>query len=196
MKKVRKPQKIKDTTKPKKPRQGHKLVLFTFLVIAIPAAIVAYVLLTSMDGQNKPVTGDRFDKNDLNPPITKQLKQEIQDSLMELNGVEAVEVNLKSATLRIDLDLSDNAGDSSAENTANKAYDVVNSICPVKEYFTNTKDAKMYDLEINAYNYLVDDAHPIESQSYICITKSGAGKKTVDHMNSPKNSALVKEIKR
>ena len=49
-----------------KRKQGHKLIWFTVIVIAIPVIFVAYVLLTSAVGQDKPVIGNRFGSNDLN----------------------------------------------------------------------------------------------------------------------------------
>ena len=46
--------------KNKKPKQGHKIVWFTLVIILIPVAIVGYVLLTSLGGQNEPVVGIRM----------------------------------------------------------------------------------------------------------------------------------------
>ena len=116
--------------------------------------------------------------------------------MMNIEGVEAVETNLKSATLRISLDISDDASSDTAASICDKAYSLVDSICPVSTYFTNTEEGKMYDLEIAAYTYLVDDAHPVEGQVYVQLTKTGAGNKVVDNMNSAKNQDLVNQIKR
>ncbi|MGN1277225.1 MAG: hypothetical protein ACI4UK_09585 [Floccifex sp.] len=196
MKKVKKPQKFSNTVKEKKPKQGHKLVWFTIIIIAIPCAIVAYVLLTSIGGQNKPVAGDRFGKEDLNPEITSSLVKDIDGQLASIDGVEGVEVNLKSATLRISLDIVDDANSEKASSICESAYSIVDSICPISTYFTNTEDGKMYDLEIAAYTYLVDDAHPVEGQVYIQLTKTGAGDKVIDNMNSAKNQSIVDQIKR
>lgn len=196
MKKVKKPQKIQTTIKEKKPKQGHKLVWFTIIVIAIPCIIVGYVLITSLGGQNKPVAGNRFGKGDLDPEITSEMVKQIDGEMMNIEGVEAVETNLKSATLRISLDISDDASSDTAASICDKAYSIVDSICPVSTYFTNTEEGKMYDLEIAAYTYLVDDAHPLEGQVYVQLTKTGAGNKVVDNMNSAKNQDLVNQIKR
>lgn len=196
MKKVKKPQKFSNTVKEKKPKQGHKLVWFTIIIIAIPCAIVAYVLLTSIGGQNKPVAGNRFGKEDLNPEITSSLVKDIDGQLASIDGVEGVEVNLKSATLRISLDIVDDANSEKASSICESAYSIVDSICPISTYFTNTEDGKMYDLEIAAYTYLVDDAHPVEGQVYIQLTKTGAGNKVIDNMNSAKNQSIVDQIKR
>ena len=53
------------------PKQGHKLVWFTLVIILIPFVIIGYVILTSMGGQDEPVVGNRFHSSDLNPSISK-----------------------------------------------------------------------------------------------------------------------------
>ena len=196
MKKVKKPQKIKDTTKQKKPRQGHKLVWLTLIIIAIPCAMVAYVLFTSMETQNTPVTGNRFSKADLNPAITKTNRSDIESQLQTIEGVESVSVNLKSATLRILVDISDDASVETAQSVIDQSVGIVYSICPMETYFTNTEDAKMYDLEVNVYNFMVDDAHTTEGQVYLMYTKTGAGDAVIDNMNDAKNWDIVNQIRR
>lgn len=92
-----------------KRKQGHKLIWFTVIVIAIPMIFVAYVLLTSAVGQDKPVVGNRFGSNDLNPKITQDNLDQIQSALTSIDGVQNAEVTLKSATLRISVDCADDA---------------------------------------------------------------------------------------
>ena len=67
----------------------------------------------------------------------------------------------------------------------------------IDQYFTNREDAKMYDLEIDVYNYIVDDSHPAEGQIYIKTTKTGAATDRVtDVMTTAKDPELVAQIKR
>ena len=55
----------------------------------------------------------------------------------------------------------------------------------------------MYDLEIDVYNYIVDDSHPAEGQIYIKTTKTGAATDRVtDVMTTAKDPELVAQIKR
>lgn len=68
-------------------------------------------------------------------------------SAMKFDGVDSVEVNLISATLRINIDTKDNASSSKVKSIMNEAYDKVNDILPIKKYFTNNDSDKMYDLE-------------------------------------------------
>ena len=81
-----------------------------------------------------PTVGSRFD-NSLDPAITEEQLTKVKDAL-KFDGAENVEVNLKSATLRITIDLDDKAGSSKVKSVLNDAYDKVVKILPVKTYFT------------------------------------------------------------
>lgn len=189
---------LKNRPKKKKtsaPKQGHKIVWFTLIVILIPFLIVGYVILTSLGGQNEPVVGNRFDSNDLNPAITNDQISQVQTAIASIGGVENVEVNLKSATLRISIDVSDDANADTCNAIAQEAYNQVNGILPVDTYFTNTEDAKMYDLEIDAYNFLLDDSHT-EGQVDIKVYKSGAGQVVTQNITEAKDSELASQLVR
>lgn len=189
--------KLKRQKNSAKPKQGHKLVWFTLIIIAIPCVVVAYVLLTSMGGQDKPVEGSRFSKNDLNPAITEEDMSNLQSSLSSIENVEEVTVDCLSATLRVHLNLVDSATDDIAQTALNSAYDIVNQALPINTYFTNTDDGKMYDLEIDSYNYLIDDTHTSDGWTYLKLTKTGAASEAVtDNMTVAKDEELVAQIKR
>lgn len=191
-------------TKPKKTqkkntesKQGHKLVWFTLIIIAIPVVIVAYVLLTSMGGQGEPVVGNRFNGEDLNPSITEEAMNSIQEQASGIGGVEEVTINLKSATLRVHLNMNDSYTQDQIQAASDQVYEIVAATLPIDQYFTNREDAKMYDLEIDVYNYIVDDSHPAEGQIYIKTTKTGAATDRVtDVMTTAKDPELVAQIKR
>lgn len=191
-------------TKPKKTqkkntesKQGHKLVWFTLIIIAIPVVIVAYVLLTSMGGQGEPVVGNRFNGEDLNPSITEEAMNSIQEQASGIGGVEEATINLKSATLRVHLNMDDSYTQDQIQAASDQAYEIVAATLPIDQYFTNREDAKMYDLEIDTYNYIVDDSHPAEGQIYIKTTKTGAATDRVtDVMTTAKDPELVAQIKR
>lgn len=191
-------------TKPKKTqkkntesKQGHKLVWFTLIIIAIPVVIVAYVLLTSMGGQGEPVVGNRFNGEDLNPSITEEAMNSIQEQASGIGGVEEITINLKSATLRVHLNMDDSYTQDQIQAASDQVYEIVAATLPIDQYFTNREDAKMYDLEIDVYNYIVDDSHPAEGQIYIKTTKTGAATDRVtDVMTTAKDPELVAQIKR
>ena len=157
--------------------QGHKLVWFTVIIIMIPVVIVGYVLLTSLGGQNRPVEGSRFSKADLDPAITKDNISSLESALGNIDNVEKVSVNLLSATL-------------------DSAYNIVNEQLPIDTYFTNKDSSKMYDLEIDSYNYLIDDTHTADGWTYLKLTKTGASDGPVtDNMTTAKDPELSNQLK-
>lgn len=186
----------KNPNKKNKPRQGHKLVWFALIVIAVPCAIVAMVLLQSMGAQNNPVTGSRFSKNDLNPSISKSEMNKVLDSInANVGSIESITINLKSATLRVNINADDAVDEATVTSMVDQVYDQVNAVLPIDTYFTNKEDSKMYDLEINVYNWTVDNKHP-DGQIYVQCTKTGAGNRVVDVLTTPKDKDLVNSITR
>ena len=176
--------------------QGHKLVWFTVIIIMIPVVIVGYVLLASLGGQNRPVEGSRFSKKDLDPAITDDNISTLESALSNIENVEKVSVNLLSATLRVHIDLIDSATDDVASAAINSAYSVINEQLPIDTYFTNKDGSKMYDLEIDSYNYLIDDTHTADGWTYLKLTKTGASDGPVtDNMTVAKDAELSNQLK-
>lgn len=189
---------VKDKNRRKKrtaPKQGHKLVWFTLVIILIPFVIIGYVILTSMGGQDEPVVGNRFHSSDLNPSISKDQISQVQNAVSSIGSVQNVEVNLKSATLRISVDIDDVANADTCNSIAQEAYKQVTGILPADTYFTNTEDSKMYDLEIDVYNFLLDDTHT-DGQIYYKVYKTGAGEVSTQNMTQPKDQELVNQLVR
>ena len=176
--------------------QGHKLVWFTVIIIMIPVVIVGYVLLASLGGQNRPVEGSRFSKKDLDPAITDDNISTLESALSNIENVEKVSVNLLSATLRVHIDLIDSATDDVASAAINSAYSVINEQLPIDTYFTNKDGSKMYDLEIDSYNYLIDDTHTADGWTYLKLTKTGASSGPItDNMTAAKDAELSNQLK-
>ena len=184
-------------SKPKKQKvkQGHKLVWLTLIILIIPVVVVGYVLLTSASESDQPVVGNRFDPQDLNPKIQETEINSIQGELMSIGGMETATVTLKSATLRIHLNMVDSADNATLQAAADQAYQIVSNHLPIETYFTNTAEGKNYDLEIDSYNYLVDDTHPQEGWRFIKVSKSGAGQKVTDIITEPRNAELAQQVR-
>lgn len=154
--KVKKTKQPKEKTKKeKKKRKPNWLLRITVVVIAVPVIILAVILLLSLRDSDTPVTGSRFD-DELDPAITEEDLTSLEEALV-YDNVDSIEINLISATLRINVDVSDDMGKDSIKSLAKQIYDQVDELLPIETYFTNTDETKMYDLEINVYNYIPDD---------------------------------------
>ena len=155
--------------------------------------------MTSTENSGSPVVGSRFSETDLNPAITDDQITQIEAAMKELDYAESVEVNLKSATLRINIDLDDIVDEVDEElvkKLASQAYDKVDAILPVETYFTQQSDAKMYDLSINVYNYSsFDEEHTEDHWIYVCLTKTSASEKSVvDVLSVPRDEETAEAV--
>lgn len=186
-KKVRKPKK-------QKVKQGHKLVWLTLAIILIPLGIIGYVLFNSARGNDRPVEGSRYSREDLNPRIDQDSMDSILSEIQGIENVENATINLNSATLRVHLDVADNLDTEAVKQIAESAYNTVNNYLPIDTYFTDSDQGKNYDLEIDAYTYIVDDSHPADGQVYVKITKNGPGSKVVDVLTQAKDPELAESV--
>lgn len=193
-------EKVENTKKKKhkKPKQGHLLVWIALAVVLIPTVIIGVIVMTSTENSGSPVVGSRFSETDLNPAISEDQIAKVQEAV-QFDGVEGVEVNLKSATLRINLDLTDSINGNQVDyvkEIAEKAYEEVDAILPVKTYFTQKEDGKMYDLSINVFNYAqVSEEQPADNWVYVCLTKTSASEqKVVDVLSEARDVETAKEV--
>lgn len=160
--------KVKKTGKRKLDRTS-KIILIGGAIIVIPFIIFGFILLSASFNTGKPIFGDRF-KGDLDPAITSANKSDIINKIKSESGVEKVEVELSSATLRVYVDITDSASAQDAQAMADKAYDDVMSILPASTYFTLQDGKKMYDVEIHVYNLAKD--RDSDSFAYVIKNKS------------------------
>jgi len=158
----------------KKKRMSHEtrvstiIVIFELLLFMVPIAVLCYILVQATDGQKTPALGNRF-VGDLNPSISNNAVNSIKNSLSTITDVENVEINLKTATLRITIDAKDNATKEELEVIVNKAYDIVAESLAIETYFTNTTSKRMYDLDIKAFN--VNGRTDQSDIEWLCVEK-------------------------
>lgn len=185
----------------KKKKTGKKSTVLYWIagiVILIPLALLIYIYFGAKENSGKPTVGNRFD-NSLNPAITSEQLDKLKSSL-KFDGVDNVEVNLISATLRINIDTKDDASSDTVKSIMNEAYDDVNKTLPIDKYFTNStksenKTDKMYDLEVHVYNFIPDESHSSDDQIYMVKTKTAAAKKAnVSTPSSPKNKSVAEKL--
>lgn len=186
-----KPKSINKVKKEKKP--ANWLLRFTIIILLIPIIVVAYLLLSSMGESTSPVVGSRF-KNSLDPSISDTDVTNVKNSLVYAES-ENVSVNLISATLRITINTKDETTLEQCEAITNDAYNKVNSILPIKKYFTNKSKDKMYDLEISVYNFIAADGQDDSNCAYVVLTKTGASTSPVtDVVSTPKNETVEQTL--
>ena len=123
------------------------IYIIAIVVIIVPLLLLGVVYFSTKENAGSPTFGDRFETS-LDPAIERTQLKEIEKALV-YNDVENVEVNLKSATLRITLDTKDNVGSDRITAILKDAYKKVDAILPVKTYFMNQENKKMYDLDIH-----------------------------------------------
>ena len=192
--------KLKPNSKGKKSndnkRRPNWLLRFTLLVIIVPLAILAWILLTSLETKGEPVVGDRF-KDQLDPAISEEQLTSLEESFVSAD-IESVEVNLKSATLRVNINVLDSMNMEQVEAYVNDAYAKVEAVMPIATYFTNKKDGdktiKMYDLEIHVYNYIPTDENR-EGYNYMVLTKNASAEDPVKNKPSqPIDQEVVNDV--
>ena len=170
-------QNTKENKKEKKVRKKGKMdaaswiIVIGLIIIAIPCAAFAYILLSAQSATGSVITGDRF-TGDLDPAITSEQITSITSSVEQIETVETAEVILKSGTLRIYLDTLDEMTPEAAEETAKEAYAKLIEICDEGIYFTQTASKKMYDVEIHAYN--LEENRDSDEFVYVIVNKSSS----------------------
>lgn len=153
-----------------------KVRIFIFvgiLIILIPFIILGVILIQASMSTGKPILGDRF-KNDLNPAITSEQLKEISTKIKGQSNVDSVDVSLKTATLRVYVDVSDASSEQQVMDMSKSAYQDVISILDVNTYFTQHDGKEMYDIEIHAYN---QDKNTEENFIYVITNKNSSMEK-------------------
>lgn len=161
------------------------IYIIAIVVIIVPLLLLGVVYFSTKENAGSPTFGDRFETS-LDPAIERTQLKEIEKALV-YNDVEKVEVNLKSATLRITLDTKDNVGSDRITAILKDAYKKVDAILPVKTYFMNQENKKMYDLDIHAYNFLAEEDNT-KGWVYKELIKNAAAKSSkIDTLSAPRD---------
>ena len=168
---------MSQTTKEKKAKKKGRMdaatwiIIIGLLIIAIPCAAFAYILLSAQAATGTAISGDRF-TGDLDPAITETQMTDVATAVQTIEGVESSEVILKSATLRVYVDTLDEMTPEVAEQIAYQAYDKLVEVCDPSVYFTQTASKKMYDVEVHAYN--LEENRDSEEFVYVIVNKSSS----------------------
>ena len=169
------------------------IIIIGVIIFAIPCIIVGYELIHAQLGTDSPVIGSRFD-GDLDPAITDDQLNSIQSSVQSLSGVEEATVELRTATLRVYLDVNDTTSVESATSLAEQAYDTIGSILDMNTYFSQDNGMKMYDLEVHVYNNI--DLADSDDYVYVILNKSSSMEEPrVQTVSEPLDAELAQSLR-
>ena len=126
-------------------------IIIPAIIIALSAGLfLGYQAVNASLGKGQPVVGSRFN-NDLDPAISQDSITKITEDLKAMNGVKDAKIVLKSATLRVYIEIDTNRDANITANLQN-AYDIVTKELKVEDYFSIKGLQKNYDLEVHGYN--------------------------------------------
>lgn len=178
----------------KKKRKLSKPAIFLIvgiIIIVVPCLIFGGILLSSAMNTGTPIFGDRYE-GDLDPAITSEDMSKIKGEIEALEGVESVDVVLPSGQLRININTDDSLSKDEIKELINSAYEIVKTDLPLETYFTSSDTKKMYDLAINAYNFINAED---DGMIYYELTKNAMSENEIIQLVSePLNPELVEEI--
>ena len=179
--------------KSKKKDKSTIILIVGLVLIAIPCAILGWILISASMDTGKPINGDRF-KGDLDPAITKDQLSEIESRIKGENQVEKVTVELTTATLRVYVDAVDSISDEEASALSETAYNDVTAVLNEGPYFTAAGGKKMYDLEVHVYNNI--DKSGAGDYVYVIRSKnSGMEQAATQVVSKPLDAELAQQLR-
>ena len=176
----------------KKLSKGAIVLIVGIVIIAIPVVVFLTILITAALQTGRPVLGSRYE-NDLNPAITNSQTQTIEKQISSLSGVEKCVIELRSAQYRINIDTVDSLSSEQIRDLTLEAYNTVNANLPVSTYFTSSDSMKMYDLDINTYNFIDGDNNNMIL--YILTKNSKMETYTIQNVTEAVDEELAKELR-
>lgn len=179
--------------KSKKKDKSTIILIVGLVLIAIPCAILGWILISASMDTGKPINGDRF-KGDLDPAITKDQLSKIESRIKGENQVEKVTVELTTATLRVYVDAVDSISDEEASALSETAYNDVTAVLNEGTYFTAAGGKKMYDLEVHVYNNI--DKSGAGDYVYVIRSKnSGMEQAATQVVSKPLDAELAQQLR-
>lgn len=152
----------------KKILESKMTTAIAIVILLTPFLIFGFIIYRDSSQTGAPVVGDRFE-NGLNPAITKEQLSEVESKLDD-ELITNKKVLLKSATLRIYLEVDLATSKEQIKELAEKTYASTIEVLPLEPYFTLEGNRKQYDLEIHVYNNVED--RDTEEFVYYQIMKS------------------------
>jgi len=189
----------KEQTKTKKIRRkisfGGYILIASLIIVVIAGSIFAWLILDSSIGSGKTIVGNRF-QLELNPKIETTQIEAIKSELAAMPTTVASSVNLKSATLRISVQVQADVTDEVFQTTILGIKDLVDTKLPILTYFTSTPDVKMYDLEIHVFNSTTGVSTETFTYHYFILVKNAKMTSwAIQEVSTPANPELAAELR-
>lgn len=166
-------------------------LMLSLAILAVPATIFYNIAIETQEIAGNPVFGERFN-NDLNPRIQRNQVNELETTIAGLEGVVESEVNLRSATLRINILTDISLTEVQLNALITNVKEAVFAKLPQSDYFTATLTTKQYDFEIHVRN-TTDRLD--ENYRYIIASKTSLMSSfNVQEVSTPKNPEYVAGI--
>lgn len=187
------PKQAKNKRKQKKDWSFYAIIVCLVLIL-IPTVALGVILFDAMSGTGTPIVGDRF-ANDLDPAITDEQLTQLSDTLTQWEETEAVDLILRTGTLRVYVKVSVESPKELFNDLAGRIYNTLNEMIPVETYFTSTDTTKQYDLEVNVYNMSEVAEEEKEGFVYYLLTKNSLMElPSGQFLSDPMSSELVEEF--
>ncbi|MGL5978998.1 MAG: hypothetical protein ACRCZJ_08395 [Erysipelotrichaceae bacterium] len=181
----------KKDLKIKKKKKPNYILIVGLIVIFIPVIFLGVILLGSLEKKGEPVVENRFNSQ-LDPAITEEQIASLNQITIE--GMESISVNLKTGTVRVLVDMKDDATADEIEAARTEVVSKIKEQLPIETYFTNTATVKMYDLEVNVFNYIANDENR-DGYLHYAYTKTGAAEKGSNNtISSPRDKDVANEL--
>ncbi len=165
------------------------ILILSLILIAIPTVAIGKVLYDAFAATGTPAFGNRFEM-DLDPMITKDQIDDLEDQLSSESLVEEVSVTLISASLRVNIDVTDDITLEQLNALAANVYTKVITKFPRETYFMMKENSKMYDLELHILNNI--ELKDEESYKYlIFVLNSMMEEPIIQLVSDPKNPEFV-----
>lgn len=158
-------------TNQKKTHRTAVLFWVCLILVLAPFVVLGWILFSASRDTGKPVLGNRYE-GDLDPAITEKQMDQVESAVKGLSGQDDAFVTMKTATLRVYVDMPDDADEDACNAKADEVYNTVAGILDPAVYFTKTDKEKMYDLEIHVYTLPERTDKDGENFVYVIDTKT------------------------
>ncbi len=133
-----------------------KVIIISLLIILVPTILLGFSIYRAYRSTGRPIVGQRF-VGDLAPSLEKKDLKILEDKFSEIEGVKAVDLNLKTATLRVYLEMDEDVSKDAFASKLQTAEEILYSLYDKEQYFTAEGTKLQYDFEMYAHRLSEED---------------------------------------